>query len=539
MSEVRKNPLGRHLGTFFCELAVLTGADNKHFQEIIALLVEAVDDGHSYLPLNEEQHGLVKKLSICSDGAATTPLILQGKKLYFHRYFSYERRLATQLSQLAHPHFSFENLDAVLDLYFPESEKEDQQRLSAELALTKKLAIISGGPGTGKTTTIVKILLVMAELLEEGITIALAAPTGKAAMRLTQSVHLALERLNPASAIRSCIPAEATTIHRLLGPIRHSHRFIHDNLKRLPWDIVVVDEASMVDLSLMAKLVDALRPEARLLLVGDKDQLASVESGAVLADCILSLPENTLFLEKSYRFNVSIKEFADYLKRGKGEEAWRILEGDTHPNLSISSHTSITGSLWKDYEGDMQLIRKGGFLTVADALRASGSYQILCATKSGQRGTEAINELIDNHFRRIHGSNLFWYPGRPVIITRNDYSLDLYNGDMGICLADDDGEMKVWFETAAGEPRAFLPHRLPQFSLAYAITIHKSQGSEFDGVAVVLPDEDNQVLTRELLYTAATRARVSLRFYCNKQCFVSSLEKRILRNSGLADMIAG
>ncbi len=257
------------------------------------------------------------------------PLVVEQDRLYLHRYWFYENRLAMQIKAMAKVSHSVENLDAMLDRYFePVVGETDDQREAAKMAVKQAFSIITGGPGTGKTTTVVKILAVLQELADEPLHIALAAPTGKAAMRLQESIGFNKAALPCSEAVKKHIPETVTTLHRLLGAKPPSPYFRHNADKPLPHDLVVVDEASMVDLALMSKLLDALKPGARLILLGDKDQLASVESGAVLADLTAALPEHTLELKKSRRFDENIKKLAEAVNLQQDEVAWQVLQGD-------------------------------------------------------------------------------------------------------------------------------------------------------------------------------------------------------------------
>jgi exodeoxyribonuclease V alpha subunit len=324
-----------------------------------------------------------------------------------------------------------------------------------------------------------------------------------------------------------------------LGVIKDSPRFRHRSDNPLPWDVVVVDEASMVDLALMSKLVDALKPGSRLLLLGDKDQLASVESGAVLIDLVRALPVNTVELQKTYRFDASIQELSRAVNRGDGESAWQLLAEPGSGNIGLLETPlgDFVGGRYLEYMDLATRVRAVGQERV---FAAFNRFRILCAVRQGDRGVQGINTTVERHLTQ-KGYNCFskiWYPGRPIIITRNDYSLDLYNGDIGICLPDpDDGTLKVWFERPDGSLKACLPYRLPQCETAYALTIHKSQGSEFDEVLVVLPEEENRVLSRELVYTAVTRARKGVLMAAGKEILIRTLARKIERFSGLRDML--
>jgi exodeoxyribonuclease V alpha subunit len=478
---------------------------------------------------------------LVSDGGQT-PLVLHNGRLYLHRYFHYETRLAEQVSAMASVNFPGNEQKKLLDSFFNEAGAEpgtDWQKEAAKVALQKALTIICGGPGTGKTTTVVKILALILSSTDQPLDVALAAPTGKAAMRLSESIGKSMQGLQFAEEIKAAIPVQAMTLHRLLGFKRHSPQFRHNRQKPMGWDVVVVDEASMVDLAMMSKLVDALKPGARLLLLGDKDQLASVESGAVLGDLIQSLPDNTVELKKTYRFDDNIKGLAESINSGESEKAWALLENAKAPNITIL-RSDLIEYIGKQYARYMEEVYRLPEPDVKKIFGVFNSFQVLCGVHYGNRGVEGINRRVESSLSRrgFDCRSDSWYPGRPVLITRNDYSLDLYNGDIGICLPDQvEGTIKVWFERSDGGLRGYSPYRLPSCETVFAMTIHKSQGSEFDEVVVVLPDEDNRILSRELIYTAVTRAKKTVKLVTEQQVFNQALSRNIERFSGLANLL--
>jgi exodeoxyribonuclease V alpha subunit len=289
----------------------------------------------------------------------------------------------------------------------------------------------------------------------------------------------------------------------------------------------------------MSKLVDALKPGAKLLLLGDKDQLASVESGAVLGDFIQSLPDNTVELKKTYRFDDNIKSLAESINNGDSEKAWALLENANAHNITIL-RSDLIEYIGKQYAQYMQEVYRSPEPDVKKIFAVFNSFQVLCGVHYGNRGVEGINRRVESSLARwgFDCRSDSWYPGRPVLITRNDYSLDLYNGDIGICLPDlAEGTVKVWFERSDGGLRGYSPYRLPSCETVFAMTIHKSQGSEFDEVVVVLPDEDNRILSRELIYTAVTRAKKTVKLVTEQQVFTQALSRNIERFSGLADLL--
>ncbi|HSV93663.1 MAG TPA: exodeoxyribonuclease V subunit alpha, partial [Desulfobacterales bacterium] len=409
----------------------------------------------------------------------------------------------------------------------------------------------TGGPGSGKTYTISAILELLDRLQEERpLRALLTAPTGKAAARLQESLR---------GAARAGAALEVTTIHRLLQPVPGTTRFRFDRRRPLPAGAVVVDEASMVDLALMAKLVDAMPPEARLILVGDRHQLASVEAGSVLGDLCGADPHDRatpsvprpmgpciVEIERSYRFapGSAIGELSRAVNAGDARAALAMLADDRSGALEWvdpERGSPARGALRRTIEEGHRT------LAVADepgaALEAVGRFKILCAHASGPSGVDELNresERLIRPGRRTDAGGSPWYAGRPVLVTRNDYALALFNGDIGVALADPaTGRLGVHFPAPPGMCRTVAPQRLPAHETAYALTVHKSQGSEFDEVLLVLPERDSPVLTRELIYTALTRARRRITVCGRAEVIRTAVERRIRRTSGLRDVLWG
>ncbi|MBW1635746.1 MAG: exodeoxyribonuclease V subunit alpha [Deltaproteobacteria bacterium] len=540
VSETDFSLFDSHFAGFLAARSGLSSGDKEQFFDLIAALSRSMSAGHSCHPLSADECALLKKTTLVSNGS-NTPLVIYNSHLYLHRYFLYESRLARQIKRLAA--VSYEpNVESgeLLDLYFDSSSAMvDWQKRSAAVALEKGLTIISGGPGTGKTTTVAKIIILLLQAIDSSLRIGLAAPTGKAAMRLQLSVGSSFETISLPEEIRSALPGEAKTLHRLLGARRNSPRFNHNGDNPMSWDVVIVDEASMIDLALMSKLVDALKPGSRLILVGDKDQLSSVESGSVLADCIKSLPENTVTLRETFRFDRGIQRLAAAVNAGDFDRTYALLEGETTPNVTLMDDrfSRYAGERYKTYMEKVSMVHNLGIKAVFAAL---ADFQVLSSVHRGERGVEGINRNIEFYLaeKGIACRPGGWYEGRPVLVTRNEYSLGLFNGDIGICISDPrDHRLKVWFEKEDGGFHTFLPYRLPECETAFAITVHKSQGSEFNEVLVVLPTEDNRVLCRELLYTAVTRARKQVGIVVEESVLAIGLSRRMQRFSGLAGQI--
>ena len=528
--------LGRHCG--------FDGERRTRFEGIAARLTAALSQGHICLELSGEERKIMRRSPLVGDNRHG-PLVLSGSRLYFGRYFRYESELAAALKRLAarkNEHgqggLPAETIEALVD--------DAGQRKAIEIALDRAFSIISGGPGTGKTTLIVKIISLLQARCGSGLRIALAAPTGKAAVRMQDAIQqqaadpgLAAERRRLSAAP---LPTQALTLHRLLGIGRFSRQPVYHRAHPLAEDVIIIDEASMIDLAMMWKLVNGLKQGARLILLGDRDQLASVESGAVLADCIDSLPDNVARLTKSYRFSTAIGRFAEAVRSGDDRLAWECCA------LSGDRSVATAGSDWLD----QVLAAYGAYMAQAASctdpqayaaiLDGFNRYRVLCALRRGPRGVEEINRRIESRLAGpVTGRGGDWYRGRPVIITRNDHGLGLYNGDIGICLPDPaaDGELRVWFDAANGGLRSFIPGQLPAHETAWAMTIHKSQGSEFNEVLLVFPESDNQILCRELLYTGLTRARTTVSLVISEDILRTAVSRKTARHSGLAQRLAG
>lgn len=554
---------------------------------------------------------------------AIAPLVVEESCLYLRRYWDYERRVAARITERLRAVSDIPgDLAQRLDTLFPEplmvdgERLADWQKLACALAVRSAFTMITGGPGTGKTTTVVRLLALLQEAaMATGapLRLSLAAPTGKAAARLTESISGQVASLPVAEAVRRQIPSNVTTLHRLLGSRPDSRHFRHDAGNLLPLDVLVVDEASMIDLEMMANLLDALPTHARLILLGDKDQLASVEAGAVLGDLCRdaetggysaatcdwlqnttserladpalvpgeqALAQHIVMLRHSRRFAGAsgIGRLARAVNDGDAEAARATLnEGaqDLHLlRLSGEQDRAFERLLLEGLPGtDKRPIGYANFLELmreerptldagADAweawavkvLAAFDQFQLLCAVRKGPWGVEVLNERIAQALQRRglleqdHG----WYEGRPVLVTRNDYSLGLMNGDIGIALRlpeppDSPGAiprqvLRVVFprNDGSGELRYILPSRLSSVETVFAMTVHKSQGSEFAHCALILPDVLNPVLTKELMYTGITRARHCFSLVESYVgVFEQTVQRRVERRSGLRKALVG
>ena len=529
---------------FLSERSLLDSNQKQAFENIVMSLSFEQSQGHSCIQIDDEAKNLIIASGLAlidtnsHDTTTTLPLAIEQDRLYLHRYWLYESRLAQQLSKITQLKVSNKpkttaDFSTLLDKYFGNSETIDWQLAAATMAINQAFCMITGGPGTGKTTTVVKILALLQELSDQPLLIALAAPTGKAAMRLQESIGFNKAALPCIAAIKSAIPESVTTLHRLLGAKPPSPYFRHNAKQPLVYDLVVVDEASMVDLALMSKLVEALKPGARLILLGDKDQLASVESGAVLADLTTALPQQTLELQKSHRFDEDIKNLATAINQQQDLEAWRLLQTG-NKNIALLE-TDLIDYISKQQIDYLRLITARA--EFSDIYKAFNRFQALCATRLGKNSVSDINHAVElslSNKKLIHLSGL-WYCGRPIMITQNNAALQLYNGDIGICLRDKEQEdqLRVFFQRADGSIKKYLPARIPHCETVFAMTIHKSQGSEFEEVLIILPETISPVLTKELLYTAITRAKKTIKLVTNEAVFSSTVRQRVQRVTGL------
>jgi exodeoxyribonuclease V alpha subunit len=460
------------------------------------------------------------------------PLRLVDRSLYLDRYWREERQVADDLLALAGPApLNEERLAGGLARLF--GDDRGRQRDAAETAVRRRFSVVAGGPGTGKTTTVARILALLFEQGGDPL-VALAAPTGKAAARLVEAVHEEAARLDVADEVRERLLAlEASTLHRLLGwrPGSRS-RFRHDRGNRLPQDVVVVDEASMVPLSRMARLVEAIRADARLILVGDPDQLASIEAGAVLGDIVGAAHEGVVTLDHVYRYGEGIGQLAEAIRRGDGDAAVEALGGvtwiaDREAALEPVRHAAVAAGR------AVTAAAQAGDAT--RAIEALGAFRLLCAHRRGPHGVSGWTALIEAWLGRDGGE---WFVGRPLLVTENDYGLRLYNGDTGVVIATGDGQVSAAFERQ-GQVVEFSPTRLAAIDTVYAMTVHKSQGSQFDTAAVLLPDPSSPILTRELLYTAVTRARRELILVGSEEAIRAAVARPVARASGLRSRLWG
>ncbi len=470
-------------------------------------------------------------------------LRLLGELLYLDRYWLEEEQVCADLLALSASR-STVGLPGYERLFPPGYE---EQREAAEIALSQAVTVLTGGPGTGKTTTVARLLALLVEQAELAGAprprIALAAPTGKAAARLAEAVAAEVENLDAVDATRLA-GLRATTLHRLLGPRPDtSVRFRHNRGNRLPHDVIVVDETSMVSLTMMSRLLEAVRPDTRLILVGDPDQLASVEAGAVLADLVEGLTARddvrVAALRTRHRFGESIGALAEAIRIGDAERAVDVLRaGGEHVEWIDAERPAER--LREVLVPHALRVRKAAVLgDAALALAILDEHRLLCAHRQGPYGASHWNRQVQRWLSDETGQppSLEWYAGRPLLVTANDYGLRIYNGDTGVVVAGPDGLRAVI--AGAGERLDFATSRLAEIETMHAMTIHKSQGSQAGEVTVLMPPQDSRLLTRELFYTAVTRAKVKVRVVGSEAEVRAALERRAIRASGLRVRLQG
>ena len=527
----------------------------------------------------------LRATSVVGKPGEEKPLILDGAgRIYLHRYWRYERLVADEiLRRSQQPPFALDAklVAASLNKSFPgTAEKINWQKVAAFAALRQKFSVITGGPGTGKTWIVARLFALLLEQPGgENLRVKLAAPTGKAAARLQAALSHAVAGLACSEAVKKRLQTNdlTTTIHRLLGTIPNSAKFRHDASNPLPVDVLVVDEASMVSLALMAKLLAALKPDARLVLVGDQDQLPPVDAGNVIGDFCraaaingfskkfqddyercggealvkrkISADENladtVIQLQTNHRSGemILLNEIGVAVNSGNADAAMTLLQKSATAALaweSLPTANSLKAALRDAVVTHFGVVLKSA--SPAAALAALGKFRILCAVREGAFGTENINRLAEEILAeagliapdKIKSGG---YAGKPLMVTANNYALKLFNGDTGVVWPNGDSTSLIYFPDEAGGIRAIARERLPEHESVFALTIHKSQGSEFDHVLVVLPEKMSPVLTRQLFYTGLTRARKSVRILASEAILRATIATQLKRGSGLADAL--
>jgi exodeoxyribonuclease V alpha subunit len=584
--------------SFYLILLLLKSEQNQHsclsFSDIdwnnpFSLAIELLDEGIPLTPWQSSSGSKIwQRLHSHHAVGEEKPLQLFAQKLYLSRLATYEITLAERFKKMQAQEIKVDlsRLQSLLTKYFgafDESRHEvDWQKVACAMAAIQGFCVLTGGPGTGKTTTVTKLLAILQSLyVQAPLTIKLVAPTGKAAARLSESILGAKAKLNLASDIDALIPEHAQTLHRLLGVIPNSNRYRFNQQNKLHLDVLIVDEASMVDLSLLAKLVTALPDHARLILLGDKDQLTSVDTGSVLSDlcqgltlakqppyshnltsklnqlCFSGNPylhskqsefclaDSVAFLQKSHRFdsNSGIGQLALSVNNNSRSQLSHIIEQGYEDlafyDLTTEQYSALIIRSAERYAEYLTLMHEK-----ADPVaihHAFGQYQLLAAVREGPYGVKTLNKRIEQQLFSLGliMPNGRYYAGLPIMITQNDYQLKLFNGDIGILLPDESQQLKAVFIDEQGTQRAFYPARLPSHDSVYVMTIHKSQGSEFNHTAMILPPKQRAArsVNRQLVYTGITRAKHKFELVAQTQVLYMAMAKSVSRCSGLRERL--
>ncbi|AFP85381.1 DNA helicase/exodeoxyribonuclease V, alpha subunit [secondary endosymbiont of Heteropsylla cubana] len=520
-----------------------------------------------------------------SDGSRPTPLVLEHDNLYLQRMWEYECIVANFFNQ---PRIIPIKLDEVriadvLRRYFPgDTHVVNWQKVATAIAITNFVVLISGGPGTGKTSTVAKVLASLLQISnqqQQYLRIVMAAPTGKAAIRLSQSLGLALQHLELNEEQKKQLPREAVTLHRLLGLETDSQRMRYHSNNLLNLDILIIDEASMIDLPMMAHLVSAVPAKARVIFFGDHCQLSSVESGAVFKDIcqfiksgyslnrreqlkrltgftlpgekvrdVFRVSDSLCLLRKSYRFNKNsgIAKLANAINSGNGKTALKLLKSSTVKDIdyislyNLKDYQSMIDNCIQGYQDYLRCLHNNDEPRVI--LESFNRFRLLCALRNGIFGVEGLNCSIEQALNRIglitldNGNSS--YLGRPIMIMENEVSMGLYNGDIGLVLSKNIYSLCVYFPLSDGGVKEVPISLLPKHETAFSMTVHKSQGSEFERVVLVLPNKTSSLLTRELFYTAVTRVRKRFSLYARDDIVRHIISNRIQRNSGLVQRLS-
>ncbi|MCP3852267.1 MAG: exodeoxyribonuclease V subunit alpha [Gammaproteobacteria bacterium] len=551
------------------------------------------DEGKSgYLfPILEEWHQHLHAIELIPD--AKHPLVYEDHRLYLRRYWQFENELGCAVSELINDQlisssaFNMEQARDIIDGLFPKtkinpSDELDWQKIAVANALIKRFTIIAGGPGTGKTFTVTKVLTALQSLYGNTLNIAMVAPTGKAAQRLNESIQKAKSFLRQdklaAQETLDSIPDTASTLHRLLGVIPGSHNFRFHEKKPLSFDVILVDEVSMIDLPLMSRLIRALKENCRIIMLGDADQLPSVAAGSVLADLalqqipaygkdsseklslltgfkipVLQEDKNSInldhltVLQKSHRFDGvgEIGQLARLVIKGQDLKSWDYLQQAREQIKQVDNEffKQWIEQMTEQYYVPLLENSSGSYndfnsQILMDTFQKLTQFRLLAATRLGEQGIDRINEIVELTLsnKGLIPSGSEFYPGRPIMVTENNYNVGLYNGDTGLLWNNNQGKLQAVFQESESLKWLSLG-RLPKVETVYAMTIHKTQGSEFAHVALVLPEKDSLILSRELLYTGITRASKQLSVWAEETVWTIGVKRKVQRNSGLTQRV--
>lgn len=579
--------------------------ESKTLQPFAYLVSKKLSEGHICFDLDElkeEQENLpnyykniiLDKITITKEPLVTSqnkpkqPFVLHNNKVYLQRYFNYESEILAKIFDMVNrEQFEIKKRKETLKTHshliktlFATAHITNQtnwQLVATIMGILNNFTIITGGPGTGKTTTVAKILQIL-YAINADLKVALVAPTGKAAARMAESLKATAASgisnipQNIAAKFANLQPA---TIQRLLGDIRNSPYFKHNHTNPLNYDVVIVDEASMIDVTLFAKLLNAIEPQTRIILLGDKNQLASVEAGCLFGDLCQAQLNLNLFNSQTAAFinsfvnNVEENINTSNINNNKHLLFQHIIElkishrfnnkegiGLFSKAIIENNATQINEFIWADADAQVNIDTQYSKIFIEDfvvgyqdyihesdikiALQKFNKLRILCAIRESEQGVYALNKYVEKYLcsKNLIDTRTEFYNHRPIIITSNNYVLELYNGDIGIIRPDNEGNFRAWFEGENGEIKSVLPGLINQAETVYAMTIHKSQGSEFEQVLVVLPQQQNiAILTRELLYTGITRAKNKVFLQGSQTVILQAAEAQVKRTSGIADRL--
>jgi exodeoxyribonuclease V alpha subunit len=555
---------------------------NKMLKDCTLEISKHTREGQIALYCTDMQQSKLLETKVVGKAGEYKPLILDNGYLYLRRYWQYQQQLADniklRLGTSKHEHSKRDNkwINARLNHYFGKDSKSAEtnwQQVAAEQALDNSFLILSGGPGTGKTTTITRILVLLIEQYLESLKkgggaisnpfkVLIAAPTGKAAIRMIDSIRIAQSDLDLPKLVLEQMPTQASTLHKLLGYQHQSVHFKHNRDNPLNADVVLIDEASMIDIALMSKLVEAVPSHAKLILIGDKDQLSSVETGSVFADLCEGLSpispasqgsgeQHLVTLQKNWRFSKdsSIGQLAKACNKGESKKVIEILKDKNKLECSllepiILANNQIPEDLFSPWKNYFKVLENPDS-SLAEIFKTFNEYRILCALRRGLNGSTILSNRIETALHKQAYINIgkmqnkSWYHGRPVMITQNSYGKGLFNGDTGITLIRD-GDIRVYFPDAEeGQYKSLAPVRLPAHETNWAMTIHKSQGSEFDQVTLILPHEVMPLLTRQLIYTGVTRAMKQVNVIASENVLVAGVKTEVVQTTRIADYLSG
>lgn len=513
---------------------------------------------------------LKKSSSVCKTNNLISPIVLSKNKIYFQKMWINEKLVSDFFSYNPKKKVNTKKLKKILNNLFNSNEKTNWQKIAIAMAVTKKITIISGGPGTGKTTIITKLLITLIKLNNK-LNIKIGAPTGKSAARITESINNEINKLNFKKNYLN-IPKKAETIHRILGFQKNNHSFYYNKNNLLQLDFLILDEASMIDLELMVKIIESLPRKSSLVLLGDENQLTSVESGSIFKDlCYFSqfeyskkrikelnkitnsnlqntkksnhkIKDNICILKKNYRFNPKskINAFANAINFSNIKKVKEILNTEKKHiifnNIDFSKENNLITTISKYYLNYLNLIKNEK--KYKKCLDFFNKYRILTITNNGPFGVREVNKKLEKFFYNYNyikkNKSEKNYLGQPIIITENNYSLQLFNGDVGLILIEK-RKLKAFFKISNKKTQKINLKYLPKYETAYSMTVHKSQGSEFDHISLILPKKFDYYMNKELIYTAITRAKKSIKIYGKFDVFIKSIQNPTKRCSGLID----